>query len=224
MRRVVGLASGALLTFGLLVPVLAAPAVAVPLPRQVTTSTQTLVVDVDGDGVTDTVNVEKTVYASRVALEIKAVTSKSGTISKSVQSDDFDDLIDSYDAGLYGAAKLDKLKGAELIVNLRDGDAWLFLVLTCRDGKLVFEKSPYRKYEPSEKVWGMDAEYYSGYKFFTKKGKRYVDAAMIGESGRIYRSVWSNGRWKYQKSRKFTDWKHVERWDNGFHGVTLIKP
>ncbi len=225
--KLVSAAVGAVMVFAAsAVPDSAAAAPAAP--RAQTVKTQNLRVDMDGDGKKDAVSVVTTVDdESRAATVVVTVTTAKRrtahyTFGHSYWTDE--------SPGLYAAAKLDKAKGYELIVNLEQGDSWNTAVVSWRKDRLVTEIQPYRGSSGRTDVWSQDAEYIQGFKFFTSKGKRYVDAAMLGSdqetgNGRIYRSVWRSNAWHFVGSRKYkASWTKAAKAWTGFRGVKLIKP
>jgi hypothetical protein len=170
----------------------APPANAVPI----TTVLNTVSVDVDGDGAVDTVEVLK--YSdTKYLLQVTTATRVSGVFFTSTYPADWGET-----SPWFGAAKIDKAAGYDLLVYKWGGDGVGFTVYTWRSGALVSEKAPAA---PLAKGWYLGGQ---GYRFFNSKGKRYVDvshltvnAAGTVWSGKIIRSVWSAGKWKKISTR-----------------------
>lgn len=190
MRRiVVGTTTAAL---ALTVGAISTPAQASPVqPAEPATPTvlRTVRVDVNGDSKADTVTVTA---LGGTQYELKVVTAKA-TATATFTSD-----ADAGTAAFWGgAAKLDGVKGAELIVWASTPDAPDdFTVYTWRKGALVAEKAPA---SPSRAGWWASGAY--GVRFFTSHGRAYVDVAKIaaastnGARAKIVRSVWRGGKW-----------------------------
>lgn len=130
-----------------------------------------------------------------------------------------------------GGAKLDGSKGAELIFQISGGDeASGYTVMTYRGGKLRTEKAPSR---PKGKGWFTRSEVgiEQGYRFFTHKKKRYVDAARFTNSnssytrysGTVIRSVWKSGKWVKTNTFRVHNatFAHAMKY-SGFSGVKTV--
>lgn len=192
MRRiVVGTTTAALaLTCG----AISTPAQASPVqPAEPATPTvlRTVRVDVNGDGKADTVTVTA---LGGTQYELKVVTAKS---TAAVTFGSTDPLESRSVWG--GAARLDGVKGAELIVRTSTPDAsGGFAVYTWRKGALVAEAAPA---SPSTRAgwWTGSAQ---AIRFLTSHGRAYVDVAKLALAGtssglraKIVRSVWRGGKW-----------------------------
>jgi hypothetical protein len=192
MRRiVVGTTTAAL---ALTVAAISTPAQASPVqPAEPATPTvlRTVRVDVNGDGKTDTVTVTA---LGGTQYELKVVTAKA---TAAVTFSSTDPLESRSVWG--GAARLDGVKGAELIVRTSTPDAsGGFAVYTWRKGALVAEAAPA---SPSSRAgwWTGDAQ---AVRFFTSHGRAYVEVAKIASAStngahwvKIVRSVWRSGKW-----------------------------
>lgn len=206
---------------GLLVPAERATA-SVPRALPVNVVTRTVSVDVDGDGRADTVTVEQ----SGADLFVVNVVTAAGEddVVQFVSTIDDDWGIEPW----YGAARLDKVKGYELLLLTSGGDGATFRVLTWRSGALVFERAPKKLIKGSYDWYlaGMDWARF-GYRFSTVDGRRYVRDFELFKSGRywkgtIVKSVWKSGTWVKVASRKVKlTAKQAKRYD-GLSGVTVI--
>lgn len=197
----------------LALPLSSAPAQAVPLPAPTVTKS----LDVDGDGKADTVELYK-VAATRYLLQVTTATRVSGVFFKSTFPEDWGEP-----NPWFGAAKLDKVKGYELMVYLWGGDGVGFAVYTWRSGRLVTEKAPAA---PLVKGWYLGGQ---GYRFFTK-GKRYVDVSALTSnaagtiwSGKIIRSVWKADHWVKVSTRKVKLTTAKAAPYLGFNGATVVR-
>jgi len=208
---VLALASSALLP-------LATPAQAVPLPTPVVTTT----VDVDGDGKPDTVEVIK-ITETRYLLQVTTASRISGVFFTSTFPGDWGEP-----SPWYGAAKLDKAAGYELMVHLWGGDGVGSAVYTWRSGRLVTETAPAA---PLVKGWyqGGPLPLAQGYKFFDKSGRRYVDVSALDSnaagtiwSGKIIRSVWKSGKWVKVSTRTVKLTTAQAAAYQGFKGVVIV--
>lgn len=131
----------------------------------------------------------------------------------------------------FGGAKLDGSKGAELIFTTEDTEVSAhYVVLTYQGGKLKAEKAPAR---PKGKGWFTtidEVDVQQGYRFFTLKKKRYVDAVYLTSTnpsatlfaGTVIRSVWKSGKWVKTKTFQVHNWSsdQVDRYA-GFSGVKV---
>jgi hypothetical protein len=188
-RRLAAIACSAAVAFSLT----AVPAQAIP----VTTVLNTVSIDVDGNGVADTVQVIK-FSDTKYLLQVTTASRISGVFFTSTFPGDWGEP-----SPWFGAATIDKVKGAELMVYNWGGDGVGFSVYTWRANALVKEKAPAA---PLVKGWYLGAQ---GYKCFTSKGRRYIDvsnlianASSTVWSGKIIRSVWSRGHWVKISTRK----------------------
>ena len=191
-----------------------APAQAAPLPPP----TISTAMDVDGDGLVDTVELFK-MPATRYLIQVTTATRISGVFFNSTYPGDWGEP-DPW----FGAAKLDKAKGYELMVYRWGGDGVGFTVYTWRSGRLVAEKAPAA---PLVSGWYLGGQ---GYRFFDSKGKRYVDvSALAGNTagtiwtGKVVRSVWKSDHWAKLSTRKVKLSTAKANAYIGFNGVTILK-
>lgn len=181
-------------------------------------------VDVDGDGRKDTVTIT-TMTGDR--YRVTAVTAKGRKSSVTITSTiEVDWGIEPY----WGAAKLDKVKGYELLLATGGGDGYTSVVLTWRANTLTRQPAPkarssvYAWYALSALDWGR-----SGYRFSTKEGKRYVKQYTLFRmgtkrwEGTIVTSRWKSGKWTKTASKrvKLTN-AQVKKYPGGFTGVTIV--
>ncbi|MBA3022197.1 hypothetical protein [Propionicimonas sp.] len=156
-----------------------------PAPNAPTaTVVKTVRVDVDGDGKSDDVRV------SDLGGDRFQVTA---TTAKATSSITFE-LGYAARAQWYGAAKLDGVKGKELILSA-EGANPRYRIFTWRKGALVAESFP-----PGLKNdvgWS-----YWGYRFFTVGKRSYAEYMSLGkvrkngiDDVKITRSAWRNGKW-----------------------------
>lgn len=196
-----------------------APSTAVAAPEPVTVK-----VDVDGDGKKDTVTVTQT---SSTKYKVKVTTHKKRTSSLTINSTIATDWgMDPY----WGAAKLDKVKGYELLLATGGGDGWSTTVVTWRNNKLVRQAAP--KARSSKYAWysaALPDWLRSGYRFYTKNGVRYVEQYALFKmgtprwEGTITKSKWTSSGWKKvgkTKTVSLTKSK-VKKYPGGFTGVTI---
>ena len=198
MRRiVVGTTTAAL---ALTVAAISTPAQASPVqPAEPATPTvlRTVRVDVNGDGKADTVTVTA---LGGTQYELKVVT------AKATASVTFTSVADAAAWQVWqGAAKLDGVRGNELIVGTDGGVGQIgaLAVYTWRKGSLVAEAAPAAPGTPG--WWAGDSH---GFRFFTSGGRAHVDVTDLTgvvTSGRstakIVRSVWRNGKWVRTSTR-----------------------
>lgn len=217
MKRIISLpaiATAAALFIGL-VP--AVPAQAATIKKR------TVKVDVDGDGRNDTVTIT---YRGGERFRISVKTAKKRTSSVSLNSSSVYSEQDPW----WGAAKLDKVKGHELLL-LRGGgsDGYTIYVATWRKNRLVWQEAP--------KQAGRDRFEWTpyrtenqrgGYRLSTSKGKRFVKAATLTRSGnrwtgKIVTHQWKSGKWKKVSTTKvrLTE-SQAARYDN-IQGVKIIR-
>jgi hypothetical protein len=197
----------------LALPMSAPPAQAVPLPAP----TVTVSVDVDGDGKADTVELYK-VAASRYLLQVTTASRVSGVFFTSTFPEDWGEP-----TAWFGAAKVDKVTGYELMVYLWGGDGVGFTVYTWRSGRLVTEKAPAA---PLVKGWYLGSQ---GYRFFTSHAKRYVDVSALTAntagtrwSGKIIRSKWKGDHWAKVSTRTVKLTTAQAAAYQGFNGAGVI--
>lgn len=208
----------------------AATASATPTTPNTTASlVKTVRVDVDGDGVADTVKLFH-LEGKKFKLQVITATKKSSVRFTSAVSKD-----NGVDSVWYGASKMDRVAGAELVV-LRwttkavKGKATIPVgVYTWRKGKLVAQKAPT---SPRGSGWRLSTSYTNfsqGYRFFMKSGKRYVDTAYLdmgpeGENwrGKTTRSVWKHKKWVKVSTRKVNLNAIAAARYQGMHGVPFL--
>lgn len=219
--RLTALAGAVALSGGLLVPsTSAATAVPSALPAQV--DTRVVSVDVDGDGALDEVVVEQNGADTFVVNVVTAAGADDVVQFTSTIDDDWG--IEPW----YGAARLDRVKGHELLLLTWGGDGVAFRVLTWRHGGLVWQKAPKSRIGTAYEWYLADlgwARY--GYRFTTKDGKRYVrDFELVASGtkwkGTIVKSVWKNGAWTKLYSKRVTLTTKQAKAYNGLSGVTVI--
>jgi hypothetical protein len=187
------------------------PSLATALPTgptpQAAKLMQTKHADVDGDGRRDTVRIYDTGAKGSLTIWKVKVTTASGEVS-SVQ---FPIATYVTNKPWYAWAKLDGGKGADLLFETyTEFDALGLEVLTWRGGKLRREAAPVGPSNPTPKAgeWLAWSDSYSpsGYRFYTAKGKRYVNAweARCDTPGELaslctvktVKSVWRSGAWR----------------------------
>lgn len=199
-------------------------AVAAPKPKPVTVK-----VDVDGDGKKDTIKISR---ISSTKYKVAVTTAKKRTaaikITSTIQSDWG---IDPY----WGAAKLDKVKGHELLLATGGSDGWTTAVLTWRNNKLVRQAAPkaavnsgsgkYAWYSAAMPDWSLH-----GFRLYTKKKVRYVERYNLFKmgtprwEGTIITSKWTAKGWKKvgkTKTVSLTDAK-VKKYPGGFTGAKIV--
>jgi hypothetical protein len=183
------------------------------------TTLKTLRVDVDGDGRKDKVTVEG-LTSTRYRVHVR--TAKGRTAHKTVTV-----KASSGGTDWYGAARLDGAKGYELVMTAGgEEEASWYNVLTWRKGRLVLEAAPK---SPAGSGWGIygNGASFSGYRFFTSKGHRFVDAADLtslvsGTDGTITRSVWRSGKWRTVSTRTVSMTNEEADTYFGFQNVTFL--
>ncbi len=219
--RLAVLGAAITLAAGLLAPATSAAATrSSALPA--TVSTRTVHVDVDGDKVLDRVRI---VHLGGTSFEVRVRTATGKTDTATLTSTIVRDWgIEPW----YGAARLDGVKGYELILLRGGGDGVRLKVFTWRSGHLVAEKAP--KPRPSGSyVWyttSLDWLRY-GYRFSTVHGSRYVENFTLTKhgshwSGTIVRSVWKAGTWTKLSTRHVNLSKSQAKPYSGISGVTVI--
>lgn len=205
-------------------------------PADVTAPTvaKHVVTDLDGDGTRDSVTLT---YLGADRFSLNATTTKGASSTVSFTSHVDAKWAPAEDTW-YGASAIDGRKGSELIVNAfttrtaaSRGNVSL-RVYTWRSGKLVMAKAPASRWGKTWKVNASLAGEARGYNFFTKSGRRYVDATRMTSgkytkpwNGYVTRSVWRNGKWatlwthkaKTVKSSALSKWGQV-----GIAGPNLL--
>ncbi|MGC4154423.1 MAG: hypothetical protein QM628_15285 [Propionicimonas sp.] len=225
--RLAAIASGLALTATLVAPTAAAASPSRPalLPAAKPKAVGTAKIDVDGDGRKDTVKVTR---LSSTKYKVAVTTAKkkaSITITSTIRQDWGED--NPY----WGAAKLDKVKGHELLVLTGGGDGVSIAALTWRKGKLIRQAAP--KARSSKYAWyslGTDWGHH-GYRFYTKNGKRYVEQYGLFKmgtprwEGTIVTSKWTASGWKQTKKKNvsLTD-AQAGKYPGGFVGVKIVHP
>ena len=197
-------------------------AAAAPLPQLA--AVRTVKIDVDGDGRKDTVKITK---VKKHLYKVAVTTAKKRKASLLLTSTIATDWqIEPY----WGAAKLDKVKGYELLLATGGSDGYTTAVLTWRKNKLVRQAAPldrsstYAWYSLAIPDWGL-----CGYRFYSKAGKRYVEQYQLFKmgtprwEGRLTTSVWKSTGWTKVKATKvkLTD-KQAKKYTGGFQGVKIV--
>ncbi len=209
------------LSGGLLVPATHAAA-ARPLALPSVVAIRTVHVDVDGDSHADEVTVEQ---SGPDTFAVNVVTYAGEDDVAQITSTIEDDWgIEPW----YGAAKLDGVKGYELLLLTSAGDGVLFRVLTWRSGVLVTERAPKSLMKGSYDWYLADLGFTRfGYRLTTSHGHRYVRDFELYASGKyfkgtIVKSVWKAGAWKKVSSKKVKLTRAKAKRYNGISGVTII--
>jgi hypothetical protein len=173
-------------------PAWSVPAQAAPTAAPTLTEVKSVRVDVDGDGTSDRVQL---LSAGGDQFQLKVTTKKASATAA------FTSVLSATDnpASVWtGAAKLDGVKGNELLVQTTKPDTiGDFAVFTWRKGALVAEAAPAARSRAG--WWSSDLH---GFRFFTSHHRAFVDAANLASASKngahgatIVRSVWRNGRW-----------------------------
>lgn len=224
ITRLAALASGLALTGTLLAPATATAAPATPEFAPTAAKPVKVKVDVDGDGRKDTVKVTRlSTNRYKVAVTTAKGRKKSIKITSTIETDWG---MDPY----WGAAKLDKVKGHELLLATGAGDGYTTTVLTWRKGKLVKEAAP--KARSAKYAWyslGTDWGRH-GYRFYSKNGKRYVEQFSLFKQGTprwegtLVTSKWTAKGWKKIKTKQvsLTTTKAKKYTTGGFIGVKIV--
>jgi len=219
--KIAALGGALALSGALLVPATHASG-AQPLTLPATVATRTVHVDVDGDGHSDEVTVEQNGPDTFV---VNVVTyAGPDDVAQFTSTIDDDWGIEPW----YGAAKLDGVKGYELLVLTSGGDGAMFRVLTWRSGALVAERAPKTLMKGSYDWYLADLGFARfGYRFASGHGHRYVrdfelHAAGLYFKGTIVKSVWKSGTWQKVSSKKVTLTKSQAKRYNGISGVAVI--
>lgn len=185
-------------------------------------ATRTVHVDVDGDGLVDEVTVEQNAPHSYVVNVVTAAGQDDVVQFASTIEDDWG--IEPW----YGAARLDHVKGYELLLLTSGGDGVMFRVLTWRAGGLVFERAPKTLMKGSYDWYLADLGWARfGYRFTTSNGHRYVRDFELYPSGKywkgaVVKSVWRSGAWHKMSSTKVSLTKSQAKRYSGISGVTVI--
>ena len=185
---------------------------------------RTVKVDVDGDGRKDTVKITNPKSERyRVSVTTAKGRKASITLTSTIENDWGQEPY-------WGAAKIDQVKGYELLLATGGGDGYTTAVLTWRKNKLVRQAAP--KDRSSKYAWSA-LSYLDwgrgGYRFYTKKGKRYVEQYLLLRmgtprwEGRIVTSRWTSSGWSKTKAKnvKLTG-KQLAKYPGGFHGVKVV--
>lgn len=214
---------------GLLVaaPASAADHAPAGIVKAATAKTVRAKVDVDGDGRKDRVAV-KPVSANRFKVIVK--TAKKRTASLTITSTITSDwgLTTPY----WGAAKIDGVKGHELLLSIGGGDGVTTIAVTWRKGKLVRATAPQPRGTGADKYnwytldtgWGT-----SGYRVYIKKGKRYIQNYWTSTDGlgnwtaNITTSKWTKSGWKKVsvKTKAVTAAQVKKSYSGTFTGVRI---
>lgn len=208
------------LAAGLLVPsAQAAGAAPHTLPA---VAVRTVEVDVDGDAVADTVTVTPLAATSySVAVQTADGEVASATVHSSIAGD----------WGVepwYGAARLDGVRGHELLLLTSGGDGVMFRVLTWRSGTLVLEGAPRSLAKGAYDWYLADLDQVRfGYRFSTRDGRRFVKDVELFASGSrwkgtIVTSVWKAGAWKRTATKKVSLTASQAAAYRGLAGVTVV--
>lgn len=180
-------------------------------------------VDVDGDGRRDMVTVEK-VRSERYKVSVTTANGRraSVTITSTIEND-FG--IEPYG----GAAKLDQVRGYELLLATWGGDGVGFTVLTWRNNKLVRQAAPRNRLSTYDwYVLGYPDLGVAGYRFHTVSGKRYVEQYLLMKDGSrwggvIVTSRWTSSGWTKLKATSVKlNAKQLKKYPGGFTGVTIV--
>ena len=185
-------------------------------------------VDIDGDGRPDELSVY--LYEDGGAnVTVTTAKSRMASLDVSVNTEN----------PLYGTAKIDGEKGAEILINTNEYE---MLVLRWKSGALVAEPlahaSPYVSGKVvTRRLWAYGGDTTSTwltYRFFTSRGVRYVDAASLScgdcertgifEKVTVVRSRWQAHRWQKVKvtvRRHLTRKQAEARYLNEFSGTTV---
>lgn len=218
--RLAALGGALVLAGGMLVPSThsaAAKPLAVPA-----VATRVVHVDVDGDGRPDEVTVEQNAADSFV---VNVVTAAGAAAVKKVASTIDDDWgVEPW----YGAAKLDRAPGYELLLLTSGGDGVVFRVLTWRKGALVFQRAPRSLMKGAYDWYLADLGWARfGYRFHSSNGKRYVRDFELYASGKYWKgtivtSVWKSGAWHKLSSKPVKLTKQQAKPYNWLSGVKVV--
>ncbi len=147
-------------------------------------ATRTVHVDVDGDGHADEVTIEQNGPDTFV---VNVVTHAGQDDVKQVTSTIDDDWgVEPW----YGAARLDRVPGHELLLLTSGGDGAMFRVLTWRSGALVSERAPKTLMKGSYDWYLADLGWARfGYRFSSSDGRRYVRDFELFASGNYWKGT-----------------------------------
>jgi hypothetical protein len=162
-------------------------------------------VDFTGNHKKDTVQLLRT---GATSYQVRVVTDKHKVSTANFTSELGTDLGISPWQGL---ARLDHKKGYELIVGVGDDPGIQSKVYTWRNGRVVTEKAPTQPWD-SRSYWNTQSADGAqvGFHFSTLKGKRYVDAGAVVDTGEgiwkgsVVRSVWTASGWKKVSVHRLT--------------------
>ncbi len=187
-----------------------------------TVATRTVQVDVDGDGLVDEVTVEQNAPHSYVVNVVTAAGQDDVVQFASTIEDDWG--IEPW----YGAARMDRVKGYELLLLTSGGDGVMFRVLTWRTGGLVFQRAPKTLMKGSYDWYLADLGWVRfGYRFTTTNGRRYVRDFELYRNGKywkgtIVKSVWKSGAWRKVSSAKVKLTKAQAKTYDWLSGLNVI--
>lgn len=180
-------------------------------------------VDVDGDGHKDAVKIEK---VAKDRYKVSVTTAKGRKASRTITSTIETDFGEE---PYWGAAKLDPVKGYELLLATGGGDGVSVTVLTWRNNKLLRQAAPQDRWGTySWYVLGYRELGVAGYKFRTSKGKRYVEQYLLMSNGsrwegRIVTSRWTSSGWTKIKAKNVKlNAKQLKKYPGGFTGVKIV--
>lgn len=194
-------------------------------PEAVPTAVATRVVqvDVDGDGHVDDVTVEQNGPHTFVVNVVTAAGADDVVQFTSTIDDDWG--VEPW----YGAARLDHVKGYELLLLTSGADGAMFRVLSWHNGGLVFERAPKSLMKGAYDWYLADLGWARfGYRFATSSaGKRYVRDFELYKSGThwtgtIVNSVWKSGAWHKVSSHHVTLTAKQAKAYRGLSGATVI--
>jgi hypothetical protein len=200
-------------------PAYSLPASAAPAEVPALTQVTAIRVDVDGDGASDSVQLFS---AGGDQFQLKVTTKKtSATVAFTSVLADTEKPASVWS----GAAKLDGVKGNELMVKTTKADTLGdFTVFTWRKGALVAETAPAA---PSRAGWWSSDLH--GFRFFTSHGRAYVDAANIASASKngahwakTVRSVWRNGKWAKVSTRTVKLSATRVEYSAGIHAPSIL--
>lgn len=195
--------------------VMAGPAQALTMPA--VSADKTFKVDVDGEGHKD----KFSLYYDDSTMLVKVTTAKKKKSSFRTDGGE-------YNQHYHKAGSLDGAKGKELIFITDEEVVVTYEVVTWRKNRLTKAKPPMVRNRNDEVTgWTPGEEDLSGFRFFTSKGKRYVDATYLwlneedeAWEGATYRSVWSSSAWhlKHTTDLRYLTDARAEAYA-GFHGI-----
>ena len=184
-------------------------------------ATRVVSLDVDGDAVPDTVTVEQSGPVNYVVNVVTAAGhSDVAGFSSTIETD----------WGIepwLGAARMDRVKGHELLLATSGGDGYFFRVLSWRAGGLAWQKAPRSRMLGSYDWYVASPGFVRyGYRFSTVAGRRYVRDFELYPSGShwkgtVVKSVWRDGAWRKVSTRKVDlSGSRAAAWEGV--GVTLV--